>query len=230
MSEHPNHPPQGQWQPTNPPAPPMAKPNWFMRHEILTGLAGLLLFGAVSSALGGGGDAPSEASSEATTTAAASATAGTTPAAAPPQTAAAKPVAKPAAKKAPAIGTKVRDGKFEFVVTKVEDGGAEVGSDGFGEKAQGRFTFVRLTITNIGDKPQTMFTDNQTVVDAQGRTFTPNSMAGIHLEDNDVWISEINPGNSVKGTLVYDMPAGSKPASIELHDSMFSGGVTVSLT
>jgi hypothetical protein len=230
MSEHPDNPPQGQWHPTNPPAPPapaVAKPNWFMRHKILTGLAGLLLFGAVSSALGGGGDAPSDASSEPTTTTA-------SPAAAPTQTGAAKPVAKPtakpAAKKAPAIGTKVRDGKFEFVVTAVEDGGAEVGSDGFGEKAQGRFTFVRLTITNIGDKPQTMFTDNQTVVDAQGRTFTPNSMAGIHLEDNDVWISEINPGNSVKGTLVYDMPKGSKPTSIELHDSMFSGGVNVSLT
>ena len=66
MSEHPNHPPQGQWQPTNPPAPPVAKPNWFMRHKILTGLAGLLLFGAVSSALGGGGDAPSDASSSPT--------------------------------------------------------------------------------------------------------------------------------------------------------------------
>ena len=41
MSEHPHHQPQGPWQPTNPPAPPVAKPSWFMRHKILTGLAGL---------------------------------------------------------------------------------------------------------------------------------------------------------------------------------------------
>lgn len=233
MSEYPPQPPQGQWQPTNPPAPPVTKPSWFARHKILTGLGALLLVGTVGSALGGGGDTPSAGTSEPTGAASSSpaaAPAASSPAASTaPAAPAAKPAPKPAEKKVPGIGTKVRDGKFEFVVTKVQDGGTQVGSDGFGEKAQGRFMFVRLTITNIGDQPQTMFTDNQTVVDAQGRKFTPNSMAGIHLEDNDVWISEINPGNSVKGTLVYDMPKGSKPASIQLHDSMFSGGVTVSL-
>ncbi|WP_341353356.1 MULTISPECIES: hypothetical protein [Rhodococcus] len=29
--------------------------------------------------------------------------------------------------------------------------------------------------------------------------------------------------------VVFDMPVDAVPASIELHDSMFSGGVTVSL-
>jgi len=224
MSEYPQQQPEGQWQPTNPPAPPVQRQSWFMRHKIITGVLGIFLFGIIVSALGGGGDAPSaptsdqaEASSPATSGAATNE---------PTQTQA----AKPAVKKAPGIGTKVRDGKFEFVVTKVEDGGTQVGDSSFGEKAQGQFTFVRLAITNIGDKPQTMFTDNQTVVDTQGRKFTPNSMAGIHLPDNDVWISEINPGNSISGTLVYDMPKGSKASSIELHDSMFSGGVTVSLS
>lgn len=228
MSEHPTNPhpqPQqphsaqpGQWQPAYPPAPPVKQQNWFMRHKIISGILGLVLIGGVSSALGGGGDepttaAPTTASSPATTAA----------------PAAAKPAAKPAEKKAPGIGAKVRDGKFEFVVTKIEDGGTQVGDSTFGEKAQGQFTLVHLSITNIGDKPQTMFTDNQTVIDGQGRKFTPNSMAGIHLENNDVWIQEINPGNTVRGTLVFDMPKGSKPASIQLHDSMFSGGVTVSL-
>lgn len=212
----------GQWQPVNPPAPPVKQQSWFMRHKIITGVLGLFLLGGLMSALGGGGDTPSAATSEPTT--ATSEAAPAAPAAKP-----AAPAAKPAPKKAPGIGAKVRDGKFEFVVTKVEDGGTQVGDSSFGEKAQGQFTFVRLTITNIGDKPQTMFTDNQTVSDGSGRTFTPNSMAGIHLPGNDVWISEINPGNTVKGTLVYDMPTASKPASIELHDSAFSGGVTVSL-
>lgn len=233
MSEHPNQPhlanhPQapGQWQPVYPPAPPVKQQSWFMRHKIISGVLGIFLVGGALSALGGGGDTPSAATTEPTS---ATSDAAASPAAQPPAKPAAQPAAKPAAKEAPGIGAKVRDGKFEFVVTKVEDGGAQVGDSSFGEKAQGRFTFVRVTITNIGDKPQTMFTDNQTVIDSQGRTFTPNSMAGIHLPDNDVWINEINPGNSVKGTLVYDMPEGSTPASIELHDSLFSGGVTVSL-
>ena len=36
-------------------------------------------------------------------------------------------------------------------------------------------------------------------------------------------------GNTVKGTLVFDMPKGTEPASIELHDSPFSDGITVQL-
>lgn len=50
------------------------------------------------------------------------------------------------------------------------------------------------------------------------------------IEDNEVFLNEINPGNTVKGVLVFDMPKGTTPASIELHDSMLSGGVTVSLS
>jgi hypothetical protein len=41
---------------------------------------------------------------------------------------------------------------------------------------------------------------------------------------------EISPGNSLKGILVYDMPKGAKAAQIEPHDSMLSGGVTVTLS
>ncbi|KGN30510.1 hypothetical protein N802_06755 [Knoellia sinensis KCTC 19936] len=67
--QQPPQPPMqpGQWQPVNPPAPPVKQQNWFMRHKILTGILGLFLFGIMASALGGGGDTPSAASSEPTT-------------------------------------------------------------------------------------------------------------------------------------------------------------------
>jgi hypothetical protein len=38
------------------------------------------------------------------------------------------------------------------------------------------------------------------------------------------------PGNSLTGTVVFDIPVDAVPASLELHDSLFSGGVTVTLT
>ncbi len=44
-----------------------------------------------------------------------------------------------------------------------------------------------------------------------------------------MFLNEINPGNTVKGMLVFDMPKDAKPTSIELHDSPFSGGVTLRL-
>ncbi|TWP38199.1 DUF4352 domain-containing protein [Leekyejoonella antrihumi] len=40
---------------------------------------------------------------------------------------------------------------------------------------------------------------------------------------------QINPGNSIQGVLALDLPAGVKAASMELHDSMFSGGMKVGL-
>lgn len=212
---------QPQWQPTNPKAPPVAKQSWFARHKILTGILALAVLGIIFGSLGGGGDKDKTPASGTTSSAAAS-DAGASPAA---SSEAAKPAPAPAA----GVGTKVRDGKFEFVVTGVEAGGKEVGQEFLKETAQGTFQLVHISVTNIGDQPQTLFDSNQKVTDDQGRQFAPNSMAAISMENNKIWMSEINPGNTVTGTLVYDMPEGAAPVSIELHDSMFSGGVKVGL-
>jgi hypothetical protein len=74
-------------------------------------------------------------STDQTTPQAPQATTEQTPAKAAPTT------AKPA-REAPGIGTKVRDGKFEFTVRKVECGKSRIGSTDFGTTAQGQFCFV----------------------------------------------------------------------------------------
>ncbi|MDV3125302.1 DUF4352 domain-containing protein [Mycobacterium sp. 21AC1] len=130
------------------------------------------------------------------------------------------------------MNTPVRDGKFEFVVTSVQPGLAEVGDNPFlNQKAQGQFVIVTLSVENIGDQAQGFSPSNQKLFDAQGRSFESDAGAQIALGDSDipVW-DDINPGNAVDVSLVYDMPVAAVPASIELHDSMFSGGVTVNLT
>jgi hypothetical protein len=43
-------------------------------------------------------------------------------------------------------------------------------------------------------------------------------------------MSNLNPGLGIANTMVaFDVPVGSVPDAIELHDSAFSGGATVSL-
>ena len=88
---------------------------------------------------------------------------------------------------------------------------------------------VRVDVTNIGDEPQYFFGDNQSVFDANDRKFAADTTAAIYLEDSSSFIEEINPGNTVKGTLVFDLPKDVDPTRIELHDSAFSGGVVVDL-
>ncbi|WP_143517367.1 hypothetical protein [Pseudonocardia sp. MH-G8] len=46
---------------------------------------------------------------------------------------------------------------------------------------------------------------------------------------DESFFTEIDPGNNVGGVLVSGRPEGLSPADIERHESMFSGGVLVSL-
>ncbi|MBE3011710.1 DUF4352 domain-containing protein [Microbispora sp. NEAU-D428] len=144
---------------------------------------------------------------------------------------AAKPGKSQAPRKAhvPGLGDLVKDGKFAFKVTKVEKGLSQVGEGFTAHEAQGQYVLVHLTVKNIGDEAQ-MFTDSaQKLIDAKGRTFDADSGAAIWLQDSNAFLENINPGNSVNGLLLFDVPKNLTLKAIELHDSIFSGGVTVSL-
>ncbi|WP_068159362.1 DUF4352 domain-containing protein [Rhodococcus phenolicus] len=141
------------------------------------------------------------------------------------------PAAAPVKDNTPAaMNTPVRDGKFEFVVTGVESGLASLGDNPFlAEEAQGQFVIVTMTVTNISDAPKGLSPSDQKLIDAQGREFGPDTSAALNLDTDVAFWDEINPGNTVTMPVVFDMPAGAVPDAIELHDSMFSGGATVSL-
>ncbi len=124
----------------------------------------------------------------------------------------------------------VRDGKFEFTVTKVECGIAEVGGEYLNKKAQGQFCMVHVTVKNIGDEARTFTSSNQNAYNAAGQKYEADSAAGIYLEDDSrAFLEDINPGNSVNGIVVFDIPKDAQIAKLELHDSAFSGGVVVNV-
>jgi hypothetical protein len=128
------------------------------------------------------------------------------------------------------IGEAAVDGDFSFTVTDVECGITNVGNDTFGAEAQGQFCLISLSIENIGDEAQTMFADNQKLFDTEGREFSADTGAMLYLENgSDAWVSEINPGNSLEGQLLFDVPKDAALDYIKLADSLFSSGVEVSL-
>ena len=206
--------PQGVPYPPQPPA--KKKRKWPV---VVGGVVALMIVGSIFN-----DDKKDTKPAESTTTVAQSPAAGPAPAAAPAETKQAEPAAT--------LNTPVRDGKFEFVVRSVEPGLSEVGGNPFlNQKAQGQFVIVTLSVQNIGDRPQGFSPSNQKLFDTEGRSFETDTSAQIALDNNDIAVwDNINPGNTVDVSLVYDMPVGAVPASIELHDSMFSGGVTVNLT
>ncbi|WP_199542960.1 DUF4352 domain-containing protein [Prauserella sp. PE36] len=127
------------------------------------------------------------------------------------------------------LNTPVRDGKFEFTVSKLDCGETEIGGQYPGKTAQGQFCFVWISVENIGSEPQTLFGANQKLFDAQGREFSPDTEAALYLDSPRTLWEEINPGNRVDGVVVFDIPDGTEPSRLELHDSAFSGGASVRL-
>src|SRR5262249_2025230 len=129
-------------------------------------------------------------------------------------------------------GSAVRDGKFEFQVLGITN--AKTVSDPTGNPymtvtAQGTFVVVTLQGTNIGDRPQNYFGDNQKLKDSSGREYGASSEANVWMNTDVAALGEINPGNSVQVKVAFDVPVGITATELELHDSMFSGGVSVRL-
>lgn len=186
------------------------KRNWFARHKIITAILVLVVLGVIVSASGKGGDTPAPTTSTKSSVSSA-----------------------PASSTAPKIGQAASDGKFTFTVNKFNCGETTVGTNQYlRATAQGQFCRLNLTIKNTGTESQDLSDSNQFVYDASGKKYTADSQAGIYAQPDSssgTWLASINPGNSVTGDILFDVPKGTTPVTAELHDSAFSGGVKVSL-
>lgn len=128
----------------------------------------------------------------------------------------------------PKIGQAARDGKFEFVVQKVDCGKTEVGEQFLNKTAQGQFCLVSLSVKNVGDKQQLFDGSSQKAIGASGATYGHDGTAELYAnKQNQTFLNQINPGNQVTGLLVFDIPKDATIKTLELHDSPFSGGVKV---
>jgi Domain of unknown function (DUF4352) len=203
------------------PTPAPTKRPWYRRPVplVILAIAAILV---ISGIVGGGQD-------KNTTQPATQPAVSAPPASLAPTSAA--PAAPKAAPKA-TIGTPVRDGKFEFTVTGMKPGVPSVGGQYLSKTAQGQYVLVTVKVANISDKPQTVFDSNQRLYDGNGRRFDADTAAAIYANDtsSSVFVTPINPGNSIVGTLVFDVPKDVTPTTIELHDSALSGGAKVGLS
>lgn len=128
------------------------------------------------------------------------------------------------------MNTPATDGKFQFTVTGMTCGVKSVGPDGFGETAQGEFCLIGVTIKNVGKSAEIFNDSSQKAYDAANTEYSVDSGAAIWAnKDSSTFLEQINPGNTVKGDLVFDVPQGTKLGSVVLHESAFTAGVRVPL-
>lgn len=128
------------------------------------------------------------------------------------------------------IGEPVRDGKFEFTITGFSCGATSVGDNPYLKKtAQGQFCLLNLTVKNISTEAQ-IFDSSSEYLYASTSKYSADGSASIYVNpQGSTFLNQINPGNSVTGTVVFDVPLGVSPNIADLHDSPYSAGVKVNL-
>ena len=127
------------------------------------------------------------------------------------------------------IGEKATDDSYQFTVTKIKCGVSRVGDSYPDEKAQGQFCLVSLQVKNVGNDPINYSSENQTLVDTEGKNYSPDDNAWIYL-DSDPYV-ELNPDNTLKTIVPFDMPKKAKPDHLLLKAGVrgASDGVIVKL-
>jgi hypothetical protein len=126
------------------------------------------------------------------------------------------------------IGQPVKDGSFTFVVHSVKCGLTTSGGS-LPSEPQGEFCAVNLTVTNHGNKAQPFSAlEVKGFIGASKYEADPGASV-LANPSTDTFLNSINPGNSIKAIVLFDVPAGTQLDTVELHDSLFSAGTSVSV-
>lgn len=203
---------------------PEQKRSWFRRHKILTGLGaviGVIIIAAIFSGGGSSQPAPDPAAAGAENTGGGSSSSNSE-----------KADKKADEKKLPGIGDSVSDGNLTFTVTGVDEAQTIGDPAMLGTEAQGKYVIVDLKVKNTGDKAATFNAGpSQVGFDANGTEYSTSSdaMMSGSGEDMNSFLQQINPGNSVEGRLVYDVPEDTELVKLHLQGGTFSDGAEISL-
>lgn len=81
---------------------------------------------------------------------------------------------------------------------------------------------VHVDIKNVGKKPISVDRGYFQLVDAEDRTFEPSDY--VDVTSNSFFMETINPGMSLSGSVVFDIPTDVEEAALAMRDNMFDFG------
>jgi hypothetical protein len=125
----------------------------------------------------------------------------------------------------------VRDGVFEFTADRMTCGVQAIGSAGDLESPTGQFCVITLTVQNVGTAPAVFADSIQKAYGPGGVWFGADSSAALYANpDPTVFMNEINPGNSVKVLVVYDIPTSGRILRLEVHENPDTRGAIIKIS
>lgn len=129
------------------------------------------------------------------------------------------------------IGENVVVGNLEFVVNNFEET-TEITSDNMfidSVTTQGKLVVIDMTVKNNDKESRTIDSTMFNLVDDQDREFKALNSAELMmiLDDANVFLKQINPGLSLEGTFVFEIPSDVESYSLEMASGFgFAGGKT----
>ena len=182
--------------------------NWFAKHKILTGILVILLIVIISSSSGnknkGANTDTTQGSNNKTT-----------------QT---ESIGK--------IGEAVNANDLSFTVTDISKA-KSLGNSYSKKEAQGTFNVITLTIKNTGKETITIDSSMLKVTDSQGRKFDYSiegqTAKGLAQGKVDLFLQQVQPGLSVTGDIVFDLPDDATDLKLIVKGSMFGTEKQISL-
>jgi hypothetical protein len=122
------------------------------------------------------------------------------------------------------LGREVHDGNLAFTVTRFDCHLPRIRD----HIPQGEYVAVIITVKNVGNHPETYVVADQKLKDTTGKTYSTDNAVDATLNDDQI-PPTIKPGYPVQMASVFDVPPGTLPTSVELHESASSAGATVDL-
>ena len=119
-------------------------------------------------------------------------------------------------------GTPVRDGDLEFVVTDVATPANWRGDP----RPKGEWLIATMTVRNLDDGSQEFAAPNQKLIDSDGHVYAADAEAAVSMNNSSMVVT-MKPGANMTMKLPFDVPTGTSPKALELHDSVFSEGARI---
>jgi len=182
--------------------------NWFAKHKVLTVILVLILIGIISS--GGNKNSNTTTTSNGTTK---------------NETKREETVAK--------LNDTVIDKDLAFTATSVTKS-KSLGNSYTKKDAQGTFYVVTLNVKNVGKETATIDSSMMKISDSQGRKFDRSiegqTAKGLSEGKVDMFLQQVQPGLSVTGDIVFDLPDDATDLKLLVKGGLFGTEKQISLT
>lgn len=130
------------------------------------------------------------------------------------------------------IGQEFTAGDWTVTIDSMDEPVKSVGKSEFsdGATAQGQFIPVTLSVTNAGEEASTFFASDVKLIDDQGREFEYSSDASIWgTDDGGLLLDEVNPGNTLKGKIWFDVPEATNVTELTISSGFLSSPISVKI-